>query len=125
MTTRMELAPTPAGRKPAATPRRWRRLVAEQPGVARGYEALRAACDAAGPLEPGVIALVKLAVSVGARDGRTTHIHTKKALAAGVAPEALRQVAFVAMPTIGLPAALDALDWIDESLLEARAADPL
>jgi len=121
----MELAPTPAGRKPAATPRRWRRLVAEQPGVARGYEALRAACDAAGPLEPGVIALVKLAVSVGARDGRTTHIHTKKALAAGVAPEALRQVAFVAMPTIGLPAALDALDWIDESLLEARAADPL
>ena len=30
-------------------------------------------------------------------------------------------VALVALPTIGLPAALDALRWVDESIREARS----
>lgn len=99
-------------------PRRWQRLAAETPRVAAAYGALREACDATGPLRSDVVALVKLAVSIGARDRRTTHIHTKKALLSGVAPDSLRQAAFIALPSIGLPAALDALDWIDESIAE-------
>ena len=42
---------------------------------------------------------------------------------AGVDPEALRQIALVALPTIGLPAALDALRWVDESIAESQNVD--
>jgi alkylhydroperoxidase/carboxymuconolactone decarboxylase family protein YurZ len=97
-------------------------MIDEHPDVAIAYEALRAACDANGPLDAQVLALVKLAVSVGAGLSRTTHIHAKKALTAGVAPEAIRQIAFAALPTIGLPRALDALDWIEESVVESGYA---
>ena len=69
-------------------------------------------------LADDTVALAKLAVSVGSRSARTVHAHAKKALRAGVDPAALRQIAMVALPTIGLPAAMDALKWIDESIRE-------
>ena len=87
------------------------------------YDTLSAACRQAGPLDESTVALVKLAVSVGRGAGRTAHAHAKKALRAGVDPEALRQIALVALPTIGLPAALDALRWVDESIAESQNVD--
>jgi len=64
--------------------------------------------------------MVKLAVSVGCGASRTVHSHAKKALRNGAHPQALRQVALAALPTIGLAAALDALRWIDESIEESN-----
>jgi 4-carboxymuconolactone decarboxylase len=104
----------------ARRPKAWAHLAAEFPAVASAYEALAAAVAHAGPLDAHTRALVKLAVSVGRGSSRTVHAHAKKALAAGVPADALRQVALVALPTVGLPSALDALRWIDESILEAR-----
>jgi alkylhydroperoxidase/carboxymuconolactone decarboxylase family protein YurZ len=88
--------------------------------VAAAYETLSDACRGAGPLDTRTAALVKLAVSVGAHLDRTVHIHARKALRAGVEPDALRQVAVLSLPTIGLARALDALAWIDESISEPR-----
>lgn len=96
----------------------WERLSARYPDVAAAYDALREACRR-GPLDDRLIALVKLAVSVGARAERTMHAHTRKALRQGVRPDELRHVALVALPTIGLPAALEALKRIDQSIAEA------
>ncbi len=110
-----------AARRGRAVPRRWQRLMMESPAVADAYTALRQACDTAGPLDAELVALIKVAVSVGAHDPSTTHMHAKKALAAGVDAEAIRQVALVALPTIGLPAGLDAVTWIDESVAEVAA----
>ena len=101
------------------TPRSWNRFEARYPAVAAAYDGLSEACRCAGPLDKQTIALAKLAVSVGGAIDRTVHIHARKALRAGVSPEALRQVALIAMPTIGLPRALDALRWIEESIEEA------
>jgi AhpD family alkylhydroperoxidase len=98
----------------------WQRLAERYPAVVAAYDALRAACNEAGPLDESTVALIKLAVSVGAGVERTVHMHSKKALRAGVHPEALRQIVLVALPTIGLPAALDALRWVDESIEDAR-----
>ncbi len=100
------------------TPKSWIRFEDRFPAAAGAYVALSEACRTCGPLEPQTIALTKLAVSVGANIERTVHIHTKKALRAGVAPEALRQVAIAALPTIGLPRAMEALHWIEESIEE-------
>ena len=107
---------------PDRPPRNWQRLTDEYPEVVAAYDTLSNVCRHAGPLDEPTIALAKLAVSVGLGSQRTVHAHTKKALRAGVDPEALRQVALVALPTVGLPAALDSLRWIDESIHEALPA---
>ena len=107
----------------ASPPRSWQRLAGEYPEVVAAYDTLSDVCRHAGPLDEATVALVKLAVSIGAGADRTVHAHTKKALREGVDAESLRQVALVALPTIGLPAALDALRWIDESICEASDRD--
>ena len=103
------------------TPRSWQQLSDRYPAIVTAYDDLSDACRDNGPLEASAVALVKLAVSVGRGASRTVHAHAKKALRGGADPDALRQVALVALPTIGLPAALDALGWIEESIREARA----
>jgi alkylhydroperoxidase/carboxymuconolactone decarboxylase family protein YurZ len=103
-------------------PKPWQRLGEQYPAVVDAYERLRQVCNSAGPLDEPAVALVKLAVSIGSRSERTVHIHSKKALCAGVEADALRQVALVALPTIGLPAALDALKWVEESIEETLHA---
>jgi AhpD family alkylhydroperoxidase len=100
-------------------PRPWQEFTERFPAIVAAYDDLRGACDDAGPLEDATVALVKLAVSVGAGRERTVHAHARKALRKGVDPSALRQVVLIALPTIGLPAALDALRWVDESIREA------
>jgi AhpD family alkylhydroperoxidase len=91
--------------------------------VVAAYESLRGACNDAGPLDDATIALVRFAVSVGGGFESTVHMHAKKALRAGADPEALRHVVLVALPTIGLPSALDALRWVDESISEMAATE--
>jgi 4-carboxymuconolactone decarboxylase len=98
------------------------RLRAVAPGVFERYEALAAATREAGPLGAREVALVKVAVSIGLGSWRSVHAHARKALQAGVSPEALRHAVVAALPTIGLPASLDALRWVDESVEEARTS---
>lgn len=105
-------------------PRPWERFEDRFPSVVAAYESLRGACNEAGPLDGATVALVKLAVSVGGGFERTVHMHAKKALRAGADPVALRQIVLVALPTIGLPAALDALRWVDESIGEVASVTP-
>lgn len=104
----------------SAPPRSWQRLAREYPDVVAAYDSLGEVCRRAGPLDESTVALVKLAVSVGCGAQRTVHSHAKKALRAGVEPDALRQIALIALPTVGLPAALDALRWVDESIAETQ-----
>lgn len=108
----------PPDENDTTAPRSWQQLCARYPAVADGYASLAEASRAAGPLDGREVALAKLAISVGGAAERTVHAHAKKALRLGIAPDALRQVALIALPTIGLPATLDALHWIDESIEE-------
>jgi len=99
----------------------WRRLGELAPSVARAYERLALAAGRAGPLDPQQSALLKVALSVGRGSWRGTHAHARKALETGVPAEALRQVACLALPVLGLAAALDALRWIEEIIDEHAA----
>ena len=94
---------------------RLRRLA---PEVVAAYEAMTEAASKAGPLSAREVALVKLAASIGRGASRTAHAHTRKALEVGVDPGALRHVAIVALATVGLPAALDGLRWIEETIAD-------
>lgn len=103
----------------------FQRLQDLAPDVVRHYEELSRAAAAAGPLGTDDIALLKVAMSVARGSWRGVHAHARKALEVGVGPDALRQVAVLAVPAVGLQDALDALRWIDEILEEAAPQAPL
>lgn len=97
-------------------PKRFVKFTEDYPDVAKAYEALGDAVHAAGPLDEKTRALVKLAISTGARLEGAVHSHVRKALAAGVTPAELRQVVLLSLPTIGLPSMMAALSWVDDVL---------
>lgn len=95
-------------------PKRYQKFQEEFPQVAKAYEELGNAVHSAGPLDEKTRALIKLAISTGARLEGAVHSHTRKALRAGCTPEELRQTVMLALPTIGLPSMMAALSWVDE-----------
>lgn len=114
---------TTAGRNAAASRKGARSRLHELfPDVSDAYEAMARAARDAGPLDARAVALVKVALSVGRGSWRGTHAHVRKALEAGATPAELRQLVAVAVPTVGLAAALDALRWIDETIEERSQA---
>ncbi len=98
-------------------PGAYKKLASAYPEVSSAYEALAEAVRKAGPLTEREIALVKLAFSVAARLEGGTHAHTRKSLGIGIEPDALRQVAILSAPTIGWPAMMASLGWVEDVLL--------
>ena len=84
------------------------------PELYRAYAALGAACAASGPVEGQALRLVKLALAIGAGSDGGVHSHTRRGLEEGLSPEALKQVALLAVPTLGFPRAVAALTWIED-----------
>ncbi|MBB5695291.1 carboxymuconolactone decarboxylase family protein [Muricoccus pecuniae] len=84
------------------------------PDLYRAYAALGEACAAAGPIDRQAQRLVKLALAIGAGLEGGVHSQCRRALAEGVPKEALKQVALMAIPTLGFPRAVAALTWIED-----------
>ena len=84
------------------------------PEVWKAYAALGKACAEAGPIEARTARLVKLALAIGAVSEGAVHSHTRRALDEGIAPEMLKQVALLAIPTLGFPHGVKALTWIED-----------
>jgi len=84
--------------------------------VGNAYEALGNAVHNAGPLDDKTRALIKLAISTGAKMEGAVHSHVRKALKAGVSKEEIRHAVLLSLPTIGLPSMMAALSWADDIL---------
>jgi len=104
---------TSAGPKP---PTAFSEFAAAHPEVAAAYDKLGEATRAAGPLTARETALVKMAISIGARMEGATRAHARKASHAGIERAALDQVAVLACPTIGFPNMIAAYGWIRDAL---------
>lgn len=96
----------------ARKPRPYTEFGRQHPAVVEAYESLGRAVRAAGPLSERDVALVKLAIAIGARMEGATHAHGRKALALGIDRAALEHVAILSCPTIGFPAMMMALGWV-------------
>ena len=105
-------------------PKRFQKFTEDYPEVAKAYEALGNAVHTAGPLDSKTRALIKLAISIGARLEGAVHSHVRKALEAGCTPEEIRQVALLSLPTIGLPSMMAGLTWIGDILESAETGNP-
>ena len=101
-------------------PKRYQRFHAEFPEVASAYEQMGDAVHNAGPLDDKTRALIKLAISTGARLEGAVHSHARKALKTGCKPEEMRHAVLLALPTIGLPSTMAALSWVDDILEDKK-----
>lgn len=104
-------------------PKSYRQMHTDNPAYMRAYETFGEEARRAGPLSDREVALVKLAISIGAGLEGAACSHARKALQAGCTPEDLRHAVLLSAPTIGFPTMMRARSWIEEVLQKAAEAE--
>lgn len=89
-------------------------LARKYPEVWAAYGRLGDAVAAAGPLDRRLERLVKLALAVGAGREGAVHSHARRGLRDGLTPDEMRQVALLAITTLGWSGAVAAYCWIED-----------
>lgn len=97
-------------------PGRYRQFKKEYPAISKAYDDLGGMLAEAGPLDERQIQLIRLAMALASGQEGAVHSHTRRALEAGAAPDAIRHVGLLAMTTVGFPRMMAGLSWIDDVL---------
>lgn len=84
------------------------------PVVWECYTELGRAAAQAGDLSDRERRLVKLALALGAGSEGAVHSHTRQAHNEGIAAHDLRQICLLAITTLGFPAAMAGLSWVND-----------
>lgn len=95
-------------------PKHFTSFVEAYPEIGEAYGALGKAVAGAGPLDAKTRELVKIGISIAAGLEGGTHSHARKALAAGATPEEIRHAAIQALTTVGFPAMMKGLAWVED-----------
>jgi 4-carboxymuconolactone decarboxylase len=104
----------------SSLPPRYTRFRAQYPDVASAFETLGEVAGKAGPLDAKTRELVRLGLALGARLEGATHSHVRRALEAGCTPEEIRHAAVLGVTTLGFPATMMALSWVEDILEKGR-----
>lgn len=88
------------------------------PAIFGAYASLGATIHAESSLSERERALIKLGMAMGAQQEGALHAHVRKALDAGLAPDEIRQVVLLAIPSLGFPAMMAAMTWVEDILGE-------
>ncbi|HSE40638.1 MAG TPA: carboxymuconolactone decarboxylase family protein [Acidobacteriota bacterium] len=86
------------------------------PNLTKVYEALGEECQKAGPLGTKERALAKLCIAIGAGLEGGVHSHTRRALDAGLETDQIRHAVLLSLTTIGFPAMMRTLTWVEDIL---------
>jgi len=70
----------------------------------------------AGPLNQKTAELIQLAASVSLRSEGATHSHTKRAIECGATADEIRHAVIILSNTIGFPAVMAGLSWVNDVL---------
>src|ERR1022692_2681614 len=92
------------------------RLADRHPKVWAAYEHLGEAVAEGGPLDAKTRRLIKLALAIGRESEGAVHSHVRRAVSEGINADELRHVMLLAIPTLGLPAAVKSMTWMDAIL---------
>jgi alkylhydroperoxidase/carboxymuconolactone decarboxylase family protein YurZ len=98
------------------------RFAEEHPAIWKCFEQLANHCHQAGPLDARNRRLVKLGVALGAGLEGGFHAQVRNALAEGIRPAEIRHAVLLSLTTIGFPATMAALTWVDDVLKRKRRA---
>lgn len=88
--------------------------------VWKAFTELGDKCHEAGPLDEKTRRLVKIALCIAAGLEGGTHSAVRNALASGCTPEEIKHVAVLGTSTIGFPATIRALTWINDCSANAQ-----
>ena len=77
-------------------------------------------CHRGGPLDEKTRRLVKVALAIGAGLEGGTHSAVRNANAAGITADEMRHVAVLSITTLGFPAAMRGLTWINDATSTTR-----
>ena len=69
-----------------------------------------------GPIDEKTAQLIQLAASIASRSEGATHSHTKRALEAGAGAEEIRHVVILLTNTLGFPAVMAGMSWVNDIL---------
>jgi len=97
-------------------PKHYLKFKEDYSDVANAYELMGDSVHKSGPLDDKTRALIKLAISTGARLEGAVHSHTRKALSIECTPEEIRHAVMLSLPTIGFPSMMAVLSWVDDIL---------
>lgn len=97
------LPPSGAGRFARAWPELWER-----------YSDLGRAVAEAGGLSARERRLVKIALALGAASEGAVHSHARQAQDEGIAARDMQQICLLAITTLGFPAAMAGLSWVND-----------
>ena len=100
-------------------PKPYTQFESEYPEIAKLYEDLGAKCQAAGPLDKKTRYLVNLGISIGAGSPGAVKSHARKAMEHGASSEELYHALLLALTTVGFPAMIAAIGWVEE-VIEAE-----
>jgi alkylhydroperoxidase/carboxymuconolactone decarboxylase family protein YurZ len=92
------------------------RLAEDFPAVWERYAALGKAVAESGTLDAKTRRLLKLALSIGAGSEGAVHSHVRQGKEEGLSDAELRQVALLAITTLGFPAAMAGYSWVNDIL---------
>ncbi|UCG11557.1 MAG: carboxymuconolactone decarboxylase family protein [Deltaproteobacteria bacterium] len=98
-------------------PKPFQQFKNQYPEISRLYEELGVKCQEAGPLDEKTRYLVNLGISIGAVSPGAVKSHARKALEHGATREELYQALLLALTTVGFPAMIAAMGWVEEVLI--------
>ncbi len=110
--------------RPGKLPGRYLQFQQSHPEVFAAYDRLGKAAAASGPLGKKEAALVKLALAAGARMEGAVHSHCRRALEAGVTADEIRHAIILSVTTLGFPAMMATLSWVDDVLAGGNGGEP-
>lgn len=106
----------------AKLPKRFRDFMERYPAIGDAYASMGEAVSEAGPLDNKTQALIKIGIAIGAKMEGAVHSQTRKALEAGATPDEIRHAVLQATTTVGFPAMMAGMSWVDDVLQEESKA---
>lgn len=97
-------------------PDKYKNFVSDFPEILELYKALGAKVRESGPLDENTQNLIKLGIAIGSNSRGAVMSHTRKALESGSSKEMIQHAILMAIPTIGFPNMIAALNWANEVL---------
>ncbi|MEH6824481.1 MAG: carboxymuconolactone decarboxylase family protein [Motiliproteus sp.] len=97
-------------------PKTFTHMQQRHPKLAEAIDNLGKAVKQEGPIEAKTAQLIQLAAAASIRSEGAVHSHARQARNAGASPDEIHHAIILLTSTIGFPAVMAALSWIDTSL---------
>jgi 4-carboxymuconolactone decarboxylase len=106
----------------SSRPNFYESLSSRHPEFMKAVEALGTAVKQSGPLDEQTVHLDQLAAAAASRSEGAVHSHTRRALACGVHPDAIRHTLIALTSTVGFPTVVASLSWAEDQLRKQDSA---